>query len=411
MFANRYLLAQNKIFIKTLPDEQLSGLVVIPCYSEPDIFKTLDSLRACNFTCVIEVIVVVNYPETVNDTVTQANKSIFEQLEQYSANYSTHIIQFKPIWLGAVRKKFAGAGYARKIGMDEAVYRLNAVNNGNGFIASLDGDTLVEPNYISELESVFHGDSKTRQVVVPFCHPKEGVEVDLKRAITLYELYMRYFRLAMEHIGWPWSYHTVGSAFAVRASVYVEQGGMNKKNAGEDFYFLNKLFPLGGTEVLKNTMVYPAARLSARVPFGTGPAMKQIIESHFNYEVYTLHSILDIQYFIDQHSGLYNTSETEVEQFMDNAPGNLSEFWKQSEFKTNVLECNSKSASKESFQKHLFRKFDAFQIVKYLNFAHEKHYVKSNVEIEFKALLTLKGMATKLDTAAALLRIAETLDY
>ena len=33
---------------------------------------------------------------------------------------------------------------------------------------------------------------------------------------------------------------------AVRADAYLRQGGMNRRKAGEDFYFLNKFMVLGG---------------------------------------------------------------------------------------------------------------------------------------------------------------------
>ena len=88
----------------------------------------------------------------------------------------------------------------------------------------------------------------------------------------------------------------------------------------------------------------------------------------------------------------------------------MSDFWKQSGFKADVMESNAKCATPDSFRKRLFRKFDAFQIVKYLNFAHDKQYEKSRIETEFKALLDLKGIATKAETTNELLKIAETLD-
>ena len=293
--------------------------------------------------------------------------------------------------------------------MDEAVHRLNLLDNGNGFIASLDADTLVKSNYLIELESMFH-DRKTRQVVIPFIHPKEDIGCELQKAITLYELYLRYFRLSLEYIGWPWSYHTIGSAFAVRASVYGEQGGMNRRNAGEDFYFLNKLFPLGGTQILKNTTVFPAARLSSRVPFGTGPAIKQIIDGGFVYQTYTFQSILEIQYFIQNSDTLFNINHNAIDAFVDNAPYCLSEFWKRSEFKDSVLECNSKCATIDSFRKRLYRKFDAFQIIKFLNFAHESFYTRSMVQVEFLVLLNHLGIEHHGLSVDNLLELAEKLD-
>ena len=69
--------------------------------------------------------------------------------------------------------------------------------------------------------------------------------VQAREAIMKYELYLRYYRLALEYTGHPHAYHCIGSAFAVRTLDYVAQGGMNKRQAGEDFYFLQKLIATG----------------------------------------------------------------------------------------------------------------------------------------------------------------------
>jgi hypothetical protein len=48
---------------------------------------------------------------------------------------------------------------------------------------------------------------------------------------------------------------------------------MNTKKAGEDFYFLNKIVRKPGFAEIHEALVYPAARISDRVPFGTGRAL------------------------------------------------------------------------------------------------------------------------------------------
>ena len=61
------------------------------------------------------------------------------------------------------------------------------------------------------------------------------------KAVWLYELHLRYYKQALQFTGFPYYYHTIGSAFAVNAEVYCKQGGMNRQKAGEDFYFLQKI--------------------------------------------------------------------------------------------------------------------------------------------------------------------------
>ena len=81
MFASKYLANENLPHITTTPDNRLSGVVVIPCYSEPDIFNTLKSLSNCSTLGVVEIIVVVNLSETVKCSFVEANNELFDALQ------------------------------------------------------------------------------------------------------------------------------------------------------------------------------------------------------------------------------------------------------------------------------------------------------------------------------------------
>lgn len=409
-FASRYLSDCYKPKITAPLSDMLCGAVVIPCYLEQNIFDTLLSLLACYQTeKIIEVIIVVNYPEYVSEEVKELNRAIFLQLIEFSNNHSTDKLHFLPFWIGEVKKKLAGAGFARKAGMDEAIYRFKQINKPENFIISLDADTTVSDGYLRDIEFAFRN-KNIRQIIIPFEHPLENLPLAEREAIVLYELYLRYYRLSLKHIGWAWAFHTIGSAFAVRASVYVEQSGMSHRNAGEDFYFLNKLFPLGGTEVLESVCVYPASRLSHRVPFGTGPAMKQIIDNNHVLLVYTFQSFLDLQYFTSSASFLYNREANAIEQYIKKAPSALSTFWIETDFEKLIYECNIKCTNLSSFTKRLYCKFDAFQIVKYLNFTHQRFYNKNHIEIEFQQLLKRMNVDVKNNNRDSLLQIARYID-
>ncbi|MEM4247718.1 MAG: hypothetical protein QXH80_00460, partial [Candidatus Nanoarchaeia archaeon] len=86
--------------------------------------------------------------------------------------------------------------------------------------------------------------------------------------------------------GSPYAYHTLGSAMAFRASAYISAGGMPRKNGGEDFYMLQALRKIGRIGLISNTTVYPSSRISDRVPFGTGPRLKQYLDGTKNNYVY-----------------------------------------------------------------------------------------------------------------------------
>ena len=110
---------------------------------------------------------------------------------------------------------------------------------------------------------------------MPFAH-QAAASPQLQAAIDRYELFLRSYLLGLRLAGSPYAFATIGSAMACRASAYVRCGGMPQRAAGEDFYFLQNLAKTGGVAPVLGTCVYPAARLSSRVPFGTGPTLVRL---------------------------------------------------------------------------------------------------------------------------------------
>jgi hypothetical protein len=65
---------------------------------------------------------------------------------------------------------------------------------------------------------------------------------------------------------------------AVNPLHYARVRGFPRRNAAEDFYLLNKLAKTGAIHRLGSTPIRISARMSDRVPFGTGPALKKILQ-------------------------------------------------------------------------------------------------------------------------------------
>ncbi len=101
--------------------------------------------------------------------------------------------------------KYFGVGLARKIGMDEAVYRFNLLNNENGVIVALDADTLCAENYLVEIENHFNKFPGTEGCSIYFEHPLKGNDFDSKvyETICQYELSLRYYKQGLKWAGLP----------------------------------------------------------------------------------------------------------------------------------------------------------------------------------------------------------------
>jgi hypothetical protein len=100
----------------------------------------------------------------------------------------------------------------------------------------------------------------------------------LAPALEIYDLFLRYYVEGLRWAGSPYAHHSLGSIISVRAESYAHVRGFPKREAGEDFYFLNKLAKVGRIEENLGNPVRIQGRLSERVPFGTGAMVGEYSE-------------------------------------------------------------------------------------------------------------------------------------
>jgi hypothetical protein len=115
-------------------------------------------------------------------------------------------------------------------------------------------------------------------LTLPFWHVPGG-SVDVDAATATYELSLRYYTLGLASAGSPYAYESMGSSMVVRAEAYAEVRGFPRRQAGEDFYLLDKLAKVGGIHRPVRQPIELRSRVSARVPFGTGARVGELVES------------------------------------------------------------------------------------------------------------------------------------
>lgn len=384
MFASRYI-DRNIVypaFITTPVSPSLSMIVMIPCLNESEIIRTLESLWDCEpATSVCEVIVAVNDSENSRPEIKQFNQETYDLLKIWKDKNDRPDLILHPIYASNVNAKHAGAGMARKIGMDEAIRRFNSLNRPDGIIISLDADCLVSTNYLKSIESYFARDKFNFAATINFSHRIDEIDDPRqKTGIQLYEDYLRYYKQALDFTGFPNSIFTIGSAFAVRAEAYVKQGGMNRRQAGEDFYFLNKLTHLGHVGEINEACVFPSARVSDRVPFGTGAAMTKWMNEDGDLAMtYNLAAFKDLKLLFDSVDELFRIDNLSLEIKLAGWPISVQEYLTMIDFTLKLQEINKNSSSLLSFRKRFFQFFDAFAIMRFLNLSHPKFYPRQDL--------------------------------
>ncbi|MDD4379053.1 MAG: glycosyltransferase [Dysgonamonadaceae bacterium] len=372
-----YLQRQRSEYLKPpLPVECIADMiVVIPCFNEKKPTVTLNSLIECNSPGVnTQVVIVINSTVQSNKKAIQQNRETYQEVLKFSKTFSTHRLHFVPIIVENLPKKHGGVGLARKIGMDLAVDHFYKTNNPEGILISLDADCTVSKNYLRDIYEAFQN-KKVRCTIHNFHHRTEDNNETIEKAIREYEGYLRYFEKSLKYTGFPYYYHTIGSAFAVTADAYVCAGGMGRQQGGEDFYFLHKIFPMGKVAVLDNVFVYPMARFSERVPFGTGPALQKIIaEPDGRIKVYSMDAFAALKEFFDKIDLFFKQPENAVAEIITLLHPSLQEFIQRNNMEANIMDCNDNCATLVSFRKRFFQHFNAFNIIKYLNYSHREGY-------------------------------------
>lgn len=349
--------------IAAAPAKDLRMVVVVPSHDEPDLVGSLASLQECDPPGgSLEVIVVVNSSCAAEAEVKARNaagavaaREWFEALAEQ--RFQLHVLEFSDL-----PRKHAGVGLARKLGMDEAVRRLAQVGRDeDGVIVCYDADCRCDTNLLTAIQRRFDEHPRSPGCSVYFEHPLDGPDDRINAAIEQYELHLRYYIEACRYAGHPFAFHTIGSSMAVTVGAYVRQGGMNRRQAGEDFYFLQKLIPLGGFGEVNDTRVIPSPRISHRVPFGTGRAVGDCCrEQSTELPSYPLAAFADLrEYFLD------------VERM---PPGLLGDFLAEQRLGERLREIRSQTGDEPAFRKRFFRWFDAFMLMKWVHYSRDRWY-------------------------------------
>jgi len=384
--------------ISVLPHVNTQIIIVIPCFNETDLISSLNALKSCTPTiCLVEVITVINAGINQTNEIKQQNLNTYEAAKKWAKINQTNNLTFHFILNNDLPKKHAGVGLARKIGMDEAVHRFYLINK-DGIIVCFDADSKCDVNYLIEIEKHFNKNPKTPGCSIHYEHSiKKTEQTDIEfeqniyTGIINYELFLRYYNQGLNFCGFPYAYQTVGSSMAVRSSIYQKQGGMNKRKAGEDFYFIHKIIALGNFTNLSTTKVIPSPRISDRVPFGTGKAIGDWIESKAeNYLTYDVRIWHILKSFVNIIPQLQHQDLKSLTFFKDSKYKQLIDFLNENNFNTDLQEIRNNSTDNQSFLKRFFVWFNAFKVLKAIHYLRDHQY--SNQPIGQEAIKLAKTM-------------------
>ncbi len=365
--------------------KSLGIVVCIPCFNEPNIEEVLLSLANCDQPdCDVEIIVLINESDETDSDIVHQNARSYTQIKEFN---TPSWIKLLPVYVSEIPVKQAGVGLARKLVLDEAASRLELSSTKLNVLACYDADSTCSKNYLTGLETFFTHTNK-EAVSIHFEHQAADLfGTEEQQAIFLYELHLRYFIQMQSLANLPFAYHTVGSSMACTLKGYRRIGGMNKRKAGEDFYFLQKFIKNDACDRLNTITIYPSSRSSDRVPFGTGRAVLKMKAQGVTLKTYHYQSFIDLKSFVELSDSLFACPD--LDAAFNDLPPSVLNFLMESKLNIKIAKLINNTSSQETFRKALYQLFDAFQLVKYLHFVRDNYYPDDNVLTLAKTALAL----------------------
>ncbi len=418
-FAETYLSRYSSGQVQSLPvpDPDLFLSVVIPVYNEPGFINSLQSLLSADAPDYPwEIIIVVNEPANCPSENHYQNLKTIDDVNNFKKTLDRPDLQIHLILPDPFPVKKAGPGMGRKIGMDESVRRFNSLSRPEGILVSFDADTTCSHNYLRELAGFFRHYPEAGGCTLAFEHKLEEdglTDSHHLNAIIQYELYLRYFKFALEWISYPYTVHALGSAFAIRAQRYVLAGGMGLQQAGEDFYFLQKCLPHGNFWELNTTTVYPSARISDRVPFGTGPFVANFInEGKSVLDVFSFDLFRALQPLFKwvKILGELPSSMDEVDQIFHELPGSIRKRLMDLGWRDKIRTALDESAGLIPFKKRFYHEVSVLQLIRLLNGLSMRDFPKLPISGEFLNLMDALGYKLESQNALDLLNSARRIE-
>ncbi len=372
-------------------------VVVIPAYRETPAFieQFFSSPLAAS---AVLVILVINQPQRDRDSATNS------ALLRYLADNSRRLGQYDNLQLlqrpghGAhvlLVDRYSEAlrppdnqavGLARKVGADIAVAAIACKLVDSAWIHNTDADAHLPADYLTALRH-----QRGAAAIYPFRHRCDDSAVG--QATQLYERALNYYVEGLAWAGSPYAFHTVGSVIAVQVEHYCQVRGFPRRAGGEDFYLLNKLAKLGNILQLTSAPIELAARQSARVPFGTGPAVQRIVErqrQQLPYCYYNPDTLLTLKRLLAAVPHLWpcrSRPQQWLQQLPEPARAALRDLHVQPLF--DHIGRQAKSARQCELHFHYW--FDALRTLKFIHYLQRHHFAAMPLQDALAGLRQLQA--------------------
>ena len=269
-----------------------------------------------------------------------------------------------------------GVGRARRVGCDTALALIQQGVVKSSWIYSGDADARWP-------EGFFHSEwpAQHSAICLPFTH-EPGGEPTVTSATLIYELKIHHYMLQLERIGTPYAFHTLGSSCALHNEAYAAVRGVPLRSAGEDFYLLNKLAKIAPVHTAKGCGVTLQSRRSQRAPFGTGPAVNELLtaERHSDVPIFYDARCFDTLAIVIERFNHWILEpqpdpKRDLHDYVDPViADDLSDLLTRWRYQRAIQHIQRAAAAPSARQKHADIWFDGFKLLKIIHLLRDRHY-------------------------------------
>ncbi|MDA8693427.1 glycosyltransferase [Saprospiraceae bacterium] len=358
-------------------------IVVMPTYDEEEsvILEVTESLKNQDTKDIrYAVYILINTHEKDSQELINSSEKLHQSLTEKLTSFNSSHCSFH-VFYNHYNVKKSGVGHARKSLMDTA-FRYFQSNGRNGIIVNIDADTCCSINYIHEIYNHFKKNPDTEAASIRYEHI---IPIDTHPIID-YELHLRYFINMQRLINLPYAYQTVGSAMAVRSESYVKEGGMNRRQAGEDFYFIHKYSKNLSLSEINTAYVTPSPRKSGRVPFGTGKAVSDASKEDYIAMSYNYDSFIVIGKWVSQNLKVLLDKDIKTFDYQVSSSDALNIFLDEINAEASIRSLMLNSDNQLIRYKSFFVWFNAFQLMKCLHYLRDNGFPDQPIDICIKRL-------------------------
>jgi hypothetical protein len=367
--------AETESIDVSIKSHQYDCVIVIPICNESmlclhTVFKNISAVN-------ILIIAVVNSPKSPKNKKWQSDNQLFinevcknsdaqfkvgNNIQLYKYDNSNDILLIDRNSDGQQIDAKQGVGLARKIGCDVALklYALDLIKCP--WIFSTDADVILPENYF---ENSFLMSDDYSTLALNFEHFSDDSR--LNQLQYYYDFKLRYYHAGIKYANTHYDYIPLGSTLVVSMMSYAQVRGFPKKNAGEDFYLLNKLAKIKPVYYEHDVVVKIQSRFSNRVPFGTGPALSKInsLNSIDDYKYYNPQCFLYLKKWQKYLDSLYHNAVLKITTPEDLVLQGLYKF-----FNCQILfqKSSHQITSRQRWAQFIMQWFDAFRTLKAVHY-------------------------------------------